>query len=293
MWKLQLGSFTWDLGSCQIYPLLVLRQYRSRQFIPATQGLAECEFSYRGNNYKGKIREMSNAWKQTHRMKRFTVGAMITPEYHGWRKQIEQIEEEKMNLRLDADVQKLEAERLKKGKVRAEEDLDSLKIDYKKLRLSMRTARFQEIQAQNETLKRSLSENQKEKGELENRVTESEVSLHRHQNRNSVMELRASLNRIEEMKERIEELEAALRNCEIRIEYLEANEDNQNEQLHYFQNQVRDRDHIMGEAMAQIREVADHLQTLVVQADTLSVKYELESSRGKELASLLKKIRIL
>ncbi|XP_016690796.1 tropomyosin-like [Gossypium hirsutum] len=172
---------------------------------------------------------MSNAWKQTHRIKRFTVGAMITPEYHGWRskrindnipklsregsqlieehlrvvpseleilkqvferrnaeleKQIEQIEEEKMNLRLDADVQKLEAERLRKGKARAEEDLDSLKTDYKKLRLSMRTAglgktseqwrkeiqeeknkadewerRFQEIQAQNETLKRSLSEN--------------------------------------------------------------------------------------------------------------------------------------
>ncbi|KAL1090772.1 hypothetical protein V6Z11_D07G112500 [Gossypium hirsutum] len=66
-------------------PLLVLRQYRSRQFIPATQGLAECEFSYGGNNYKGKIREMSNAWKQTHRMKRFTVGAIVTPEYHGWR----------------------------------------------------------------------------------------------------------------------------------------------------------------------------------------------------------------
>ncbi|MFQ6654666.1 hypothetical protein Gotur_025557 [Gossypium turneri] len=44
-----------------------------------------------------------------------------------------------MNLRLDADVQKLEAERLRKGKARAEEDLDSLKTDYKKLRSSMRT----------------------------------------------------------------------------------------------------------------------------------------------------------
>ncbi|XP_012472474.1 uncharacterized protein LOC105789651 [Gossypium raimondii] len=153
--------------------------------------------------------------------------------------------------------------------------------------------RFQEVQAQNETLKRGLSENQKEKGELENRVAELEESLHRHWNRNSVMELKASLNRIEEMKERIEELEEALQNCEIRIEYLEANEDRQNEQLHYFQNQVRDRDHIMGEAVAQIREVTNHLQTLAVQADTLSVKYELESSRGKELASLLKKIRIL
>ncbi|XP_012453262.1 uncharacterized protein LOC105775281 [Gossypium raimondii] len=192
-----------------------------------------------------------------------------------------------MSLRLDADVQKLEAERLRKGKARAEKDLD------KKNKADEWERRFQEIQAQNETLKRSLSENQKEKGELENRVTELEGSLNRHRNRNSVIELRASLSRIEEMKERIEELEAALRNCEIRIEYLEANEDRQTEQLHYFQNQVRDRDHIMGEAVAQIREVADHLQTLVVQADTLSVKYELKSSRGKELASLLKKIRIL
>ncbi|MFQ6663469.1 hypothetical protein Gotur_030992 [Gossypium turneri] len=186
-------------------------------------------------------------------------------------KRIEQIEEEKMNLRLDADVQKLEAKRLRKGKAKAEEDLDSLKADYKKLR-------FQEVQAQNEALKKSLSENQKEKGELENRVVELEGSIHRHRNRNSVMELRASLNRIEEMKERIEELETALRNCEIRMEYLEANEDCQNEQLHYFQNQVRDRDHIMGEAVTQIQEVGDHLQTLAVQADVLSVKYELESN---------------
>ncbi|XP_052485216.1 uncharacterized protein LOC128040491 [Gossypium raimondii] len=40
------------------------------------------------------------------------------------------------------------------------------------------------------------------------------------------------------MKERIEELEAALRNCEIQIEYLESNEDRQAKQLHYFQNQI-------------------------------------------------------
>ncbi|MBA0796015.1 hypothetical protein Gohar_006820 [Gossypium harknessii] len=49
------------------------------------------------------------------------------------------MEEEKMNLRLDIDVQKLEAEKLRKWKNKAGEDLDSLKTDYKKLRLSMRT----------------------------------------------------------------------------------------------------------------------------------------------------------
>ncbi|MBA0669522.1 hypothetical protein Goklo_024384, partial [Gossypium klotzschianum] len=112
---------------------------------------------------------------------------------------------------------------------------------------------------QNKALKKSLSENQKEKGELENRVTELEESLHRHRNRNSVVELKASLSKIKKMKERIEELEMTLQNCEIPIEYLEANEDRQNEQLHFFQNQVRDKDHIMGEAVVQIREVVDHL----------------------------------
>ncbi|MFQ6657725.1 hypothetical protein Gotur_027279 [Gossypium turneri] len=82
------------------------------------------------------------------------------------------------------------------------------------------------------------------------------------------------------MKGKIEGLEAALRNCEVQIEHLEGKEGRQNEQLHYFQNQVRDRNHVMGEAVVQIREVADHLQALAVQADTLSVKDELELDRG-------------
>ncbi|MBA0755262.1 hypothetical protein Gogos_021069 [Gossypium gossypioides] len=65
---------------------------------------------------------MSNAWNQTRRMKRLAVGLMTTPEYNKWwvrrindnipkssqgdklEKRIEQIEEEKMNLRLDMDV---------------------------------------------------------------------------------------------------------------------------------------------------------------------------------------------
>ncbi|MFQ6668767.1 hypothetical protein Gotur_034292, partial [Gossypium turneri] len=44
-----------------------------------------------------------------------------------------------MHLGLDVDVQKLETEKLKKGKNKVEEALDSLKTDYKKLRLSIRT----------------------------------------------------------------------------------------------------------------------------------------------------------
>ncbi|KAA3483254.1 coiled-coil domain-containing protein 102A-like protein [Gossypium australe] len=55
-------------------------------------------------------------------------------------KKIEQLEEEKMQLGLNVNVQKLEAKKMRKGKNKAEEDLESLKTDYKKLRLSIRTA---------------------------------------------------------------------------------------------------------------------------------------------------------
>ncbi|XP_052880529.1 uncharacterized protein LOC128286833 [Gossypium arboreum] len=64
-------------------PLLALRQYKSRKFVPTTYGLAQCEFSYKGDHYKKKVRELSDAWKQTRWMKRLAVGSMVTPEYNG------------------------------------------------------------------------------------------------------------------------------------------------------------------------------------------------------------------
>ncbi|MBA0635141.1 hypothetical protein Godav_025722, partial [Gossypium davidsonii] len=62
----------------------------------------------------------------------------------------------------------------------------------------------------NETLEKSLSESRNEKGELKARLAELEKSLHHYRNRNSDIELRASLSKIEEMKRRVEQLEAAL-----------------------------------------------------------------------------------
>ncbi|KAG8477142.1 hypothetical protein CXB51_030917 [Gossypium anomalum] len=362
------GSFDWVpllgiWGATGYAPLLVLRQYRSRQFIPMTHGLAQSEFAYKEKNYRKRVQEISDAWKRTHRMKRLAVGSMTTPEYKGWLsnrvndsvpepsledvrtmeeylqvipseleivkrdfeernaelgKKIEQLEEEKMHLRLDVDVQKLEAEKLRKGKRKVEEDLDSLKTDYKKLRMSIRTAelgktseqwrqeiqeekaradqwekRFHDAQTRESTLKKCLVEGQCEKEMLAARVAELERALRQHRGRNSDIELRASLSRIEDLKRKVEELETVLQNCELRIELIESNNEQWKEQLRRSQDQVRDIDHIMGEAVAQIREVADYLQTLAVQADVLSVKYELESDRGRELACLLKKVKAL
>ncbi|MFQ6655551.1 hypothetical protein Gotur_026064 [Gossypium turneri] len=50
----------------------------------------------------------------------------------GLENKIGQMKEEKMNLRLDMDVQKLKTEKLRKGKNKTEGDLDSLKTDLSK-----------------------------------------------------------------------------------------------------------------------------------------------------------------
>ncbi|XP_012472437.1 uncharacterized protein LOC105789611 [Gossypium raimondii] len=83
------GSFDWVpllwiWGAVGYAPLLVLGQYNSRQFVPTTYGLAQCEFSYRGDNYKKKVKKISQAWNQVHRMKRLAVGSMKTPKYGEW-----------------------------------------------------------------------------------------------------------------------------------------------------------------------------------------------------------------
>ena len=138
-----------------------------------------------------------------------------------------------------------------------------------------------------------MLETQNYQADLKARIAELERSLASYRSRNSVVELKTSLCKIEEMKKRIEELEYTLQGCRQRIESLEGNEERWREQLYHSQNQIQNRDYIMGRAIAQIREVADHLQTMAIQADVLSVKYELESDRGQELASLLKEVRAL
>ncbi|MFQ6661130.1 hypothetical protein Gotur_029389, partial [Gossypium turneri] len=93
------------------------------------------------------------------------------------------------------------------------------------------------MQRRNEALEKSLSESQKEKGELKDRVIVLEECFRQYRNQNLAIELKASLSKIEEMKKRIEELEMVLQNCEIQIKHLKANESHNNEQLHYFQSQ--------------------------------------------------------
>ncbi|MBA0596239.1 hypothetical protein Gorai_013068 [Gossypium raimondii] len=122
---------------------------------------------------------------------------------------------------------------------------------------------LQVISSELEIIKQDFEKRSLEVG-LRARVAELEKPLHQYRSHNFAIKLRANLSKIEELKGKIGELEAALQNCELRVEFLEKNNEQWKEQFQCSQGQVRDRDYIMGEAVGQIREVADHLQTLAV-----------------------------
>ncbi|KAK5771507.1 hypothetical protein PVK06_047722 [Gossypium arboreum] len=226
-------------------------------------------------------------------------------------KRIEKLEEEKLCLSLDVDAQKMEVEKVKKEKRKIEEDRDDLKTYYKKAQVTLKRVglgrsleqwqqeiqeerakaeywekKFQEMQSRNQVL-------EKENQGLKTKVAELGRSLHHHRSRNLAIELKASLNKIEEMKHDIGRLEAALQGYELRIEQLEAREEQWKGELYHLQDQVRNRDYLMGEALVQILEVAEHLQDLAVQARTLSIMYESSSNRGRELTLLLDRVKTL
>ncbi|MBA0862211.1 hypothetical protein Goshw_005820, partial [Gossypium schwendimanii] len=48
-------------------------------------------------------------------------------------------------------------------------------------------------------------------------------AVRQYRSRNSAIELKVSLNKIEELKRKIEELETALQNCELQVELIKIN----------------------------------------------------------------------
>ncbi|KAG8496157.1 hypothetical protein CXB51_009416 [Gossypium anomalum] len=72
-------------GAIGYTPLLVLKQFGLRQFMPATHRLTQSEFAYRGTDYKKRVGEISSAWNKTCRLKGVAIGPATTPEYVEWR----------------------------------------------------------------------------------------------------------------------------------------------------------------------------------------------------------------
>ncbi|MBA0789062.1 hypothetical protein Gotri_026350 [Gossypium trilobum] len=76
-----------------------------------------------------------------------------------------------------------------------------MEIQEEKTKADQWEKKFQDTRAREVALEKSLLEYRNKKVGLKARVTELEKSLHQHCSRNSVIELKASLSKIEELKE--------------------------------------------------------------------------------------------
>ncbi|KAG8482695.1 hypothetical protein CXB51_023999 [Gossypium anomalum] len=74
-------------GGVGYAPLLVQRQFFSRQFIPATGGLAQFEFAFAGEGYMKRVRDIAKSWKEIHFMELALYADTLTQDYDIWRKQ--------------------------------------------------------------------------------------------------------------------------------------------------------------------------------------------------------------
>ncbi|MBA0754434.1 hypothetical protein Gogos_020709 [Gossypium gossypioides] len=93
--------------------------------------------------------------------------------------------------------------------------------------------KFQDARARESALEKNLLECRNEEARLKARVAELEKSLHLYCRRNFMIELRASLSKIEKLKGKIEELEDALQNSKLQVELLERCNEQCQEQLHH------------------------------------------------------------
>ncbi|XP_016747166.1 intersectin-1-like [Gossypium hirsutum] len=243
-----------------------------------------------GADYKRKVSEVSSAWKKTCRLKGVAISPATTPKYVEWRGRrlndniprpsmegARPIEEYLQVMPSELEIMKQEFERKslefekrdggREREERKEEDRDDLKEHYKRAQVSLRRAR---VGGSSDQLQKEVQE---EKARAE--------SLRWHQNHNSTVKLK-------ELKSKVEDLEVALHDGELRVEQLKAQEDYLKGELHQAKGQVRERDHVIGEAIAQIREVAEYVQDLAIRADVLSLMYSSSSDIGREFEQLQK-----
>ena len=88
IWELILGTLFRTLeGMISYAPLLALRQFRAKQFIPATNGLASLEITYDQSKKIQVLSQIMQAWKDPHRTRLGQLIEGCTSEYTIWRRQ--------------------------------------------------------------------------------------------------------------------------------------------------------------------------------------------------------------
>ncbi|KAG8492382.1 hypothetical protein CXB51_009625 [Gossypium anomalum] len=170
-------------GGVGYAPLLVQRQFSSRQFIPATGGLAQFEFAFAGKGYMKRVRDIAKSWKEIHFMELALYADALTQDYDIWRKQrvsSQQISStnytaqnpflEEMPSELEIARQEFEREKAKMSR-----DLSTLQEENYQLKIEVQVekSRTEKVQREAEIVRNDLRDLHLENKKLRNTIKNS------------------------------------------------------------------------------------------------------------------------
>ncbi|KAG8472782.1 hypothetical protein CXB51_034728 [Gossypium anomalum] len=235
------------------------------QFVPVTHGLAQSEFVYRGADYKNKVGEISNAWNKTYRLKGIAISPATTPKYIEWR-----------GRRVNHNIPKANVE----GARPIEEYLRVMPSELEIMR--------QEFERKNLELEKKITKLEEEKMYLS-----LDVDVQKKEK-----EVQEGRTRAEYWERKFQEMQSQNLALEEESKGLKTKVIELGKSLRWHQNhnptvEVEERDYVIGEAIAQIRELAEYVQDMAIRADVLSLMYSSSSDVGRELALLLDRVKAL
>ncbi|KAG8498056.1 hypothetical protein CXB51_006650 [Gossypium anomalum] len=303
-------------GGVGYAPLLVQRQFFSRQYIPATGGLVQSEFAFTDEGYMKKIRDTARSWNEIHFMELALYDDTLTQGYDLWRKQRRSSQQisstnctaqnpflEEMPSELEIARQEFEHE-----KARMSRDLSTLQEENYQLKIEVQVekSRTEKVQREAEIVRNDLRDLHLENKKLRNTIKNSglgkstaewkeEIELRRKNAEYEIVtaEFANSQSEHQELKRRVRDLENMLQSRQQQLDNLLKDLEEKNDQydrdMHAYEGTLQEREMQLNFLINEIRQAAMQVVQLSDEAEVLSCQFP--PSQRSSISEFLEQVK--
>ncbi|KAE8657736.1 PCF11P-similar protein 4 [Hibiscus syriacus] len=312
-------------GRVAYAPLMILKQFGARQFVPATSGLKTSEFVYCRDHYKKIARAISDTWKPTFRTdlvaaENSRLRGIVELETSELKESVES-EKKKRNQELESErrswVRALKSERTEAKELRPRYTLskkqeEELRANIEKLRMKASSMKHEleirkcgvkneRIEVLNQEMHEMKSRHEEELARAKEKneeysayVMQLESSLFAKSSQRCPTDQSVGLEESATRQKKIHDLEAALRSCQTQIAGLECTIQGTRVQWQNSNDHFRDRktnvNHVIRETMNQVSGITRQLGEMNLQAKVIQSYTNLASDIGKRVYWLVNEI---
>ncbi|KAG8488177.1 hypothetical protein CXB51_018320 [Gossypium anomalum] len=303
-------------GGVGYAPLLVQRQFSSRQFIPATGGLAQFEFAFAGEGYMKRVRDIAKSWKEIHFMELVLYADTLTQDYDIWRRQrvsSQQISStnytaqnpflEEMPSELEIARQEFEQEKAKMSR-----DLNALQEENYQLKIEVQVerSRTEKVQREAQIVRNDLRDLHLENKKLRNTIKNSGLGKSTAEWKEEISNIKGGIEfwkgkaKKEEEKAARAAIELRRKNAEYEmvtaelannnlLKTLEEKNDQYDRDIHAYEGTLQEKEMQLNFLINEIRKAAMQVVQLSDEAEVLSCQFPL--SQRSSISEFLEQVK--